>query len=154
MENFKRSNSLRFGLKTTPGGRLMLNQAFSYSQYYSDALSEVTKRGLREKVRRGVYLACAPFGYLNDYGTKRIIVDRERAPLVKDSFERYATGTVTLDVLRHFFADVAAGWRASGARSRSYLTQAKVLALPVRVCFIFGPNPFGGLRRWQLVFRW
>src|ERR1700676_250450 len=97
MENFKRSNSLRFGLKTTPREKLMLNQAFSYSQYYSDALSEVTKRGLREKVQRGEDPACAPFGYLKNYSTKRIIVDRERAPVVKEVFERYATGTVTLD---------------------------------------------------------
>ena len=43
--------------------------------------------------------------YVNDYRTKRIIVDRERAPIVKEAFERYATGKVTLDDLRHFFAD-------------------------------------------------
>jgi site-specific DNA recombinase len=41
---------------------------------------------------------------LNDYRTKRIIVDRQRAPLVKNAFEQYATGTVVLDDLRKFFA--------------------------------------------------
>jgi transcription elongation factor Elf1 len=83
----------------------MLNIMFGQSKYYVDSLSENTKRGLREKVRRGEYPGCAPIGYLNDYRTKRVIVDKERAPLVKEAFERYATGTVTLDVLRHFFAD-------------------------------------------------
>src|SRR6202795_4341904 len=42
-------------------------------------------------------------------------------------------------VLRHVFADVAAGWRASGARSRSYLTQARFL------CFLFECALFSGL---------
>ena len=70
----------------------MLNIMFGQSKYYVDSLSENTKRGLREKVRRGEYPGCAPIGYLNDYRTKRVIVDRERAPLVKQAFEQYATG--------------------------------------------------------------
>ena len=91
--------------ESDPQGKFMLNIMFGQSKYYVDSLSENTKRGLREKVRRGEYPGPAPIGYLNDYRTKRIIVDKERAPLVKEAFERYATGTVTLDVLRHFFAD-------------------------------------------------
>ena len=83
----------------------MLHNDFGFSKYYVDSLSENTKRGLREKVRRGEYPCIAPLGYMNDYRTKRIIVDRERAPIVKEAFERYATGKVTLDDLRHFFAD-------------------------------------------------
>ena len=37
------------------------------------------------------------------WSPKRISVDRERAPLVKETFERYATGTETLDSLRYVF---------------------------------------------------
>jgi site-specific DNA recombinase len=87
-----------------PQGKFMLNIMFGQSKYYVDALSENTKSGLREKVRRGEYPGLAPIGYLNDYRTKKIVVDRERAPLVKEAFERYATGTVTLDLVREFFA--------------------------------------------------
>ena len=79
----------------------MLSMAFSQSKYYVDALSENTKRGLREKVRNGDYPGRAPFGYLNDARVKRISVDRERAPVVKEVFERYATGKETLESLRH-----------------------------------------------------
>jgi site-specific DNA recombinase len=93
-----------FWFENTPQGKFMLNMAFSQSQYYVDALSVNTKRGLREKVRRGEYPGPAPMGYLNDYRTKRIIVDHKRAPLVKQMFEQYATGAVTLDTLRNFFA--------------------------------------------------
>jgi DNA invertase Pin-like site-specific DNA recombinase len=93
-----------FWFENTPQGKFMLNMAFSQSKYYVDALAENTKSGLREKVRRGEYPGMAPFGYLNDYRTKRIIVDRQRAPLVKNAFEQYATGNVVLDDLRKYFS--------------------------------------------------
>ena len=38
-----------------PQGKFMLNIMFGQSKYYVDSLSENTKRGLREKVRRGEY---------------------------------------------------------------------------------------------------
>src|ERR1035437_1524338 len=95
----------RSWFENTPQGKLMLHNDFGFSKYYVDSLSENTKRGLREKVRRGEYPGIAPLGYLNDYRTKRLIVDRERAPLVREAFERYATGARTLDVLRLFFAE-------------------------------------------------
>ena len=47
----------------------MLNIMFGQSKYYVDSLSENTKRGLREKIRRGEYPGPAPIGYLNDYRT-------------------------------------------------------------------------------------
>ena len=79
--------------------------AFSQSKYYVDALSENTKSGLREKVRRGEYPGPAPIGYINDYRTKHIFVDRERAPIVKEAFERYAAGGETQETLREFLAN-------------------------------------------------
>lgn len=81
-----------FRFESDPQGKFMLNIMFGQSKYYVDSLSENTKRGLREKVRRGEFPHQAPIGYLNDYRTKKIIVDRERAPLVKEAFEMYATG--------------------------------------------------------------
>ena len=95
----------RTWFENTPQGKLMLHNEFGFSKYYVDSLSENTKRGLREKVRRGECPRRAPLGYLNDYRTKTVIVDRERAPVVKEAFERYATGKVTLDTLRDFFAE-------------------------------------------------
>jgi site-specific DNA recombinase len=92
-----------FWFENTPQGKFMLNMAFSQSKYYVDALSEVTKSGLREKVRRGEYPGPAPIGYINDRRIKKIIIDRERAPLVKEAFERYAAGGETQETLRRFF---------------------------------------------------
>ena len=66
-----------FRFDADPQGKFMLTIMFGQSKYYVDSLSENVKRGLREKVRRGEYPGFAPIGYLNDYRTKRIIVDFE-----------------------------------------------------------------------------
>ena len=44
-----------FWFEPTPQGKFMLSIAFGQSKYYVDSLSENTKRGLRQKVRRGEY---------------------------------------------------------------------------------------------------
>jgi site-specific DNA recombinase len=95
----------RSWFENTPQGKLMLHNDFGFSKYYVDSLSENTKRGLREKVRRGEYPGPAPIGYLNDYRTKKIIVDRERAPYIKQAFEMYAKGNVTYDHVREFLGE-------------------------------------------------
>src|ERR1017187_2176313 len=112
-----------FRFESDPQGKFMLSIMFGQSKYYVDNLSENTKRGLREKVRRGEYPGIAPFGYRNDYRTKRIVVDKVRAELVKTVFERYATGTVTLDNLRHFFANLNIYTRNSKLVGRAFVSQ-------------------------------
>jgi len=80
-------------------GKFMLNIIFGQSKYYVDNLSENTKRGLREKLRRGEYPGFAPTGYLND-GKGKIIVDKETAPLVQKLYALCAEGKYSLLELR------------------------------------------------------
>ena len=54
-----------FWFENTPQGKFMLNIAFGQSKYFVDNLSENTKRGLRQKLRRGEWPGWAPIGYLN-----------------------------------------------------------------------------------------
>ena len=86
-----------FWFENTSQGKFMLSIAFGQSKYYVDNLSENTKRGLRQKVRRGEYPSIAPFGYLNDIRNKTIIIDKRRAPIVIEAFELYARGDQTLE---------------------------------------------------------
>ena len=79
-----------FWFESTSQGKFMLNIAFGQSKYYVDNLSENTKRGLRQKVRRGEYPSNAPFGYYNNTKNKTILTDKTRAPLVVEIFELYA----------------------------------------------------------------
>lgn len=80
----------------------MLSIAFGQSKYYVDNLSENTKRGLRQKVRRGEMPGVAPFGYINDVRTHTIVVDKRNAPLIKEVFELYAKGDQRLEDIAEF----------------------------------------------------
>ena len=94
----------QFWFEPTPQGKFMLQIAFGQSKYYVDSLSENTKRGLRQKVRRGEYPGLAPIGYLNDVRTKTIVVDGKRSKIVRQAFELYAKGNITLGRIADFLA--------------------------------------------------
>ena len=93
-----------FWFESTPQGKFMLNIAFGQSKYYVDSLSENTKRGLRQKVRRGEYPGPAPIGYINDVRTKTIVVDKKKAKIIKAAFELYSKGNSTLEDISNFLA--------------------------------------------------
>ena len=94
----------QFWFEATPQGKFMLNIAFGQSKYFVDSLSENTKRGLRQKVRRGEMPGVAPVGYINDSRTKIIVVDKRKAPIVKEAFEMFATGNYRILDIADFLA--------------------------------------------------
>jgi DNA invertase Pin-like site-specific DNA recombinase len=89
-----------FWFDPTPQGKFMLSIAFGQSKYYVDNLSENIKRGIRQKLRNGIWPAWAPLGYKNDKENKRIVVDKEKARFIKKTFELYATGEYPLSEIR------------------------------------------------------
>jgi len=93
-----------FWFENTSQGKFMLSIAFGQSKYYVDNLSENTKRGLRQKVRRGERPGLAPVGYINDVRTKTVVVDKRRAPFVVEAFELYAKGASRLEDIAAFLA--------------------------------------------------
>jgi len=95
-----------FWFEATPQGKFMLNIAFGQSKYFIDNLSENTKRGLRQKLRRGEMPGYAPLGYLNDLRTHTMIKDPERFRLVKKIFDLYSTGNYSLKDLRDKIFDI------------------------------------------------
>jgi DNA invertase Pin-like site-specific DNA recombinase/enamine deaminase RidA (YjgF/YER057c/UK114 family) len=80
-----------FWFEPTPQGLFMLSIAFGQSKYYVDNLSENVKRGMRQKIRNGIWPVWAPIGYLNNPKTRIIDVDLEKAPKIRKLFELYAT---------------------------------------------------------------
>ena len=85
-----------FWFEPTPQGLFMLQIAFGQSKYYVDNLRENVTRGMRQKIRNGVWPVLAPLGYLNNPKTRGIDVDQNKAPKVKKLFELYATGNYNL----------------------------------------------------------
>ena len=85
-----------FWFEPTPQGLFMLQIAFGQSKYYVDNLRENVTRGMRQKVRNGVWPLWAPLGYLNNPITRGIDVNIKKAALLKKMFKVYATGNYTL----------------------------------------------------------
>jgi DNA invertase Pin-like site-specific DNA recombinase len=138
---------LRFpthSFEPTPQGKFVLGLAFSQSKYYIDSLAENSKRGVREKVRRGDYPGFAPFGYLNDPRIKRIVVDTKHARLIKIAFKEYAGGATLLDVSRIFANHgviTKPTNRHPGGRPMSRSAISKILRNPI----YYGEFRFGGM---------
>jgi len=89
-----------FWFENTPQGRFMLAVSFGQAKLYVDDLSVNIRRGIRQKLRRGEFPGKPPVGYANEPRLRTIVVDEEKAPLVRQMFEAYATGTHTLQSLR------------------------------------------------------
>jgi site-specific DNA recombinase len=117
-----------FWFENTPQGKYMLANEFNSSKQYVDNLSVNTKRGLREKLRRGEYPSIAPFGYYNDVRTKTIKVDKRRAPLVVGAYELYAkNGSRFIDIAKHLYAN---GVKTKGGKMYSVDRAKKLLTNP------------------------
>ena len=84
-----------FWFDNTPQGKFMLNIAFGQSKYYVDNLAENVSRGMRQKLRNGVWPCKAPLGYLNNPRTRGIDVDVETAKIVMKAFELFAQSNST-----------------------------------------------------------
>ena len=63
---------------------------------YIDNLSEETRKGMLEKAEEGEFPAYAPLGYRHDKANKTIELDEDRAPIIREIFEQYATGKFSL----------------------------------------------------------
>ena len=77
---------------------------------YVANLRDNVNRGMEYKWSNGEYQTKSPVGYLNIPKTKttpaNIILDPERAPLVKKMFEMYATGCYSIKSLQQFAKEV------------------------------------------------
>ena len=87
----------------TPAGMLLHGIMSSIAEFYSQNLANEVKKGMGEKVKNGGTPALAPLGYLNirrvdEKGREErtVILDEERAPLVKLAFTEFATGSWTV----------------------------------------------------------
>jgi site-specific DNA recombinase len=92
----------------SPSEKFMLMIMCSQAKLENDNKSENVKRGLRTRCEMGLRPGVAPTGYFNEKRLDRkcqVIVDTERAPIVKQIFEKVAyeqwTGRRIYHWLRH-----------------------------------------------------
>lgn len=87
-----RTHGQRF--TNSPNEKFLLMILCSQAKLENDHKGENVKRGLRAKCDLGWKPGTAPIGYLNDKfakkGQKSVVLDPERAPIVKQMFEKVA----------------------------------------------------------------
>ncbi|MDR3526620.1 MAG: recombinase family protein [Rhizomicrobium sp.] len=124
-------------------GKFMLQIMFGQSKYYSDALSENVRRGVRTKIENGWWPTIAPLGYRNDRETNTIAIDPERFPLVREMFRMFLTGAYSAEEVWQ----ASRSWglltpqrRTLGGKPPALSTVYKILYNP----FYAGIIPWGG----------
>ena len=100
-------------IDSTPSGMLLHGIMSSIAEFYSRNLSTEVKKGLNMKVEKGGTPSKAPLGYRNirDYDdmgrrSSRVEIDTERAPLIKQAFQEYATSNWSLSLLAEHMTDL------------------------------------------------
>ena len=125
----------------TPAGMLLHGIMSSIAEFYSQNLANEVRKGLDEKVKSGGTVGRAPLGYLNirridDKGREErtVVLDTDRAPLIKLAFEEYVTGNWTL-------SDLADHLAARGLTTRA---TPKIASLPIskRSLYDIFVNPY------------
>ena len=127
-----------FWFEPSPQGKFMMQIAFGQSKYYVDSLSENTKRGLRQKVRNGLFPGPAPIGYLNDVRTKSVVIDPVKGPVIKAAYKLYAKNHSRLEDIAHFLASNGIVSRKHNPIHRTIVTN--ILSNP----FYIGLFRYGG----------
>lgn len=82
--------------------KFQFGMSLGLAKYYSDAISDNVKRAYEQKIRKGEFPGKAYIGYKNitlEDDNKNIVVDEERAFLIKEMFEMYATGKYSVKSL-------------------------------------------------------
>lgn len=81
----------------TPEGKLLFHLVSSLGEFYSDNLSKETNKGKLERSTQGYHNGAVPWGYVSQrQGNRKVgVPDPEKAPVVVEMFERYATGAYT-----------------------------------------------------------
>ena len=72
--------------------RLLQNSSF-------ERISGSVKRSIRLKLEKGEYVSKAPIGYKNvrrENGKANIIIDAEKAPIIRGIFDAYSLGTTSI----------------------------------------------------------
>jgi len=81
------------------------------AEYYSLELSQKIKRGYRESALKGNSVGGVPIGYKVE--NKKLVIDEEKAPIIKWIFEEYAKGVNKKQIMEEL---AAKGIRSKGGK--------------------------------------
>jgi site-specific DNA recombinase len=112
---------------------------------YVNNLSDEVKKGMREKAAQGLWPTVAPIGYINDRSTRTIKPDPDRAGLIKQVFDWYGSGTMSLKQVGHNAASAGLTHPKAGTRPLTKSEIHRMLRNPLYAgTFIFKGQRYEG----------
>lgn len=110
----------------TSTGKLMEGVLAAFAQFDNDQRSERTRAGMRAALELGRWTYPAPLGYRNapKWSGHSLVIDPERAPLVRRMFQEMATGGKTKQEVIALVTDL--GLRSRGGRKLAPQTVAQM----------------------------
>lgn len=86
-------------ISDNPEGIILEAVLEASAEYYSRELSQKVKRGLHESAIKGTYTGgVPPIGY--KVADKKVLIDEEKAPIIRFAFEQYAKGVSKRDIMQ------------------------------------------------------
>jgi len=85
--------------ESSPSEHFIQDIEIAQAAYISRNISTEAKKGMKAKAEAGLYPSFAPLGYKNTQnknGVKIIVPDNESAPMIKQIFEKYASGGLSI----------------------------------------------------------
>ena len=89
----------------TAAGRMMRSILGSLAEFERETIVERIVAGIQQKAREGDLVGPLPLGYRRD-GDEGVVADEAKAALVRDTFERYATGRYSLRELARWTTSI------------------------------------------------
>ena len=84
---------------------ILMNPLYAVmDERYSIELSENVKRGMKEKVSRGIYISCAPLGYKRIESNKPLKIDENESKLIHWIFDEYINGKAMFAIAKELNA--------------------------------------------------
>ena len=97
--------SVMENIDDSPSGELLHTIMAAQAQFLSSNLAHEVLKGMNQKVKNGGTVTRVPTGYHNvfqryhDHTIRTVALDLDRAPLIKEAFELYATGDYSIIAL-------------------------------------------------------
>ena len=82
--------------------KIMLSFYLTIPEVENDRRAKNTMNGMRKSMKEGRWVSTAPLGYKNarDVNNRPVLIKSDKADLVKEAFEKFATGAYQIDALR------------------------------------------------------
>ena len=126
---------------------IMMTFELGMATEYSLALGKNVKRGHSYKIQKGHYPNTAPIGYLNtpevDKGNRNIILDPERAPIVRKLWDLLLTGDYGVSLLARMANDMGLRTRARRSFPEKKITRHGMYCV-FKNPFYYGEFRWGG----------